>query len=146
MEGVGDEVEDKLSPVIEMLRQYLMNISESGSDWNLVDQGNRALFGLKQVLHNNSEIMPVTQLSLYNSLVIPVISYGCEIWGFCEAHPLEKLHISFLKSILGVRKTTPTCTLYKELNVTNLQCLRLKRIVKFWLKVIKLSDSDPVCL
>ena len=39
MEGVGDEVEDKLSPVIEMLRQYLMNISESGSDRNLVDQG-----------------------------------------------------------------------------------------------------------
>ena len=111
---------------------------------NLVDQGNRALFCLKQIIHNNSEIMPNTQLILYNSLVVPVISYGCEIWGFIEADPLEKIHLSFLKSILGVKKSTPSCSVYKELNVTKLQCSRLTRILKFWLKVIKLPNNDPV--
>ena len=78
--------------------------------------------------------MPVTQLTLYNSLVIPVISYGCEIWGFCEADPLEKTTsiISKIYTVLDVvGKSTSTCSLYKELNVTNLQCIRLKRILKF---------------
>ena len=89
-------------------------------------------------------MMPSTQLILYKSLVVPVISYGCEIWGFIEADPLEKLHLSFLKSILGVKKSTPTCFVYKELKVTKLQCTRFIRILKFWLKVVKLPDYDPV--
>ena len=110
----------------------------------LAEQGNRALFSLKQIIHNHSEMMPSTQLTLFNAMIIPIISYGCELWGFCEADPLERLHLGFLKSILCVRKSTPSCSVYEELNTTTLKCIRLKRILKFWLKIINLPNENPV--
>ena len=87
--------------------------------------------------------MPVTPFTMYNSLVMPDISYGFEIWGFIEADPLEKLHISFLKSIVGVERSRPSCCVYKELNVSKFKTTRLTRILKFLLKAIKLPNNDP---
>jgi hypothetical protein len=57
---------------------------------------------------------------------------------------MEKLFLGFLKSILGVRKTVPTPFLYKELNVFPLINDRLVKILRFWLKILKLSDTHPV--
>ena len=48
-----------------------------------------------------------TQISLYNSLVASVLSYGYEIWGFAEAKKIETCHLSFLKHILKVKKVHP---------------------------------------
>ena len=72
------------------------------------------------------------------------MSYSCELWGFCEANQLERLHLGFLKSILCVRKTTPTAFVYKETNSSPLINGRLKRILNYWLKIITLNDSNPV--
>ena len=57
---------------------------------------------------------PNVQLSLFNSLVASVLSYGCEVWGFAEAKKIETFHLSFLKHMLKVKKSTPNCIVYKE--------------------------------
>ena len=111
---------------------------------SLCGQGQRALFSLKSIFHRYPEMMPETQMKLYHALVSPILSYSCEIWGFCEADPLEKLHIGFLKSILGVRKTIPSAFIYKECNESPLINERLKRILNYWLKIINLDDTNPV--
>ena len=90
--------------------------------------------------------MPETQLSLFKSLISPILSYSCEIWGFCEAGPIERLHLSFLKSILSVRNNTPSWFVYKELNSFPLKNDRLIRIIKYWLKIIDLDDDNIVRL
>ena len=46
--------------------------------------------------------------------------YGSEIWGFYKSDDVEKVHIRFLKQILGVRSCVlgtgkiPSCSLKKN--------------------------------
>lgn len=71
-------------------------------------------------------------------------SYICEIWGFCAADKLDTFYLGFLKSILGVWKTTPSAFIYRELNIYPLKLRRCIRIFKYWLKIIALPDHEPV--
>jgi hypothetical protein len=41
--------------------------------------------------------------------------YGSEVWGVGKNENIEKVHLQFLKRILGVRVTTPNCLVYGEL-------------------------------
>ena len=96
---------------------------------------------MKSILHQYPEATVATQLHLFDTLVLPVLNYGSEIWGFSEADKLEKLYLNFLKNVLSVRNSTPSAFVYKELKVLPLITHRLIRIFKFWLKVISLPDS-----
>ena len=46
------------------------------------------------------------QLKLFDSLVLPILIYGSEIWGYENCHLFEKLHKKFCKIILNVSNTT----------------------------------------
>ena len=58
-------------------------------------------------------------LRLFSSLVDPVLSYGAEVWGMQPAAKAAtaggstgcgaaKLHLAFLRNLLGVRQSTPS--------------------------------------
>ena len=87
---------------------------------------------------------PEMQISLFNSCVSSVLSYGCEVWGLAEAKKIETIHLSFLKHLLKVKKSTPTCFVYKECNVYPLYYDRIFRIIKYWLKILLLEDNNPL--
>ena len=110
----------------------------------ILEQSNKALFGMKSLQYMYPELQPKTQLHLFNTLVKPVLNNSSEIWGFCEAEKLERLHLGFLKYILNIRKSTPSDFVYKELNVFPLIVTRYFRIFNFWLKVISSPDKSFV--
>ena len=47
----------------------------------LASQGNKALFFLKGALQNLNQPNPKIMCQLFDSLVSPVLEYGCEVWG-----------------------------------------------------------------
>ena len=49
------------------------------------------------------------QLELFDYLIMPILLYGCEIWGFENITMIEKIHLKYLKYILGLKQSTPTC-------------------------------------
>ena len=49
------------------------------------------------------------QLELFDSLVLPILTYGCEVWGFENTNLIEKLHLKYLKYSLSLKLSTPTC-------------------------------------
>ena len=61
--------------------------------------------------------------------------YSSVIWGGEYSVKMDSLYLDFLKCILGVKKSTPTYTVYKELNVEPLINTRYIRVIKYWLKV-----------
>ena len=113
---------------------------------NLLTRGEKALFDMKSSIENFNIMQFDMKMSLFDSLVKSVICYGCEIWGFCEAKRLDTFYLSFLKSTLGVRKTTPTCYIYKECKTYPLHITRTLRIIKFWIKIVLLDDLTPAKL
>ena len=46
-------------------------------------------------------------MHVFDSVVMPIALYGCEVWGFFNIDLPEKLHLLFCKMILKVKKTLP---------------------------------------
>ena len=44
------------------------------------------------------------KLSMFDSLLKPIILYGAEVWGIYDIKIVDRIHIKFCKSILGVRQ------------------------------------------
>ena len=102
----------------------------------------RALFGLKKYFARNQEILPSMKIQLFNTMVAPILNYGSEVWGLRKADPIEKLHRSFLKSVLRVKNSTPNCFVYGELGVYPLYIERYGRVMSFWVKIINCSSNE----
>ena len=81
------------------------------------------------------------KLSLFDKLVVPILTYGSEIWGIYEFKEVEKIHMKFCKYILGVKKQTPNCAIYGELGRYPLSIICLERSLKYWIKILNNPHS-----
>ena len=88
---------------------------------------------------------PKLKCSLFDSLVAPVMSYGCEIWGVHHLighyEEAEKLHRSFLKRLIHVRKNVPTNVLLAELGRFPLCFEWQKLILRFFNRLVELPQD-----
>lgn len=120
-------------------------LSSNGSFYKaqrqLADQASKALYSLKSLFDKSSLIIE-DKLKLFDALVLPIMNYASEVWGFHNSLEIEKVHLRFLKSILGVRQQTCSMAVYGELGRMPLFVLRKVRILKYWYKIL----SDPYTL
>ena len=83
----------------------------------LMAVASKALFAMRRRCALLGIQDPALQCKLFDSLVLPVLSYvSCEVWGVdakCGA-AAEALHKGLLKSLLGVRKSMATHTVLAE--------------------------------
>ena len=70
-------------------------------------------------------------------MIKPIMTYSCKVWGLHNIKELETFYLSFLKSVLCVKKSTPNCFIYGEFGVLPLIIEMKIRIVKYWLKLIR---------
>ncbi|XP_067668059.1 uncharacterized protein [Haliotis asinina] len=75
------------------------------------------------------------QLYLFDSMVKPILMYGCEIWGYVQLKQIENVHICFIRKLLPVKKRTPLFMLYGELGRVPLSVDVKTRMVTFWSKL-----------
>jgi hypothetical protein len=117
----------------------------SNGNWNhtqlrACELGSRALFMLNGVLEN-VWLTVDKQCYLFDTMVLPVLNYGAEIWGFHPAENIDRLHYQFCKRILHVKKSTTNAAVLGELGRVPMYIVRKERIVKYWLKIICSTDS-----
>lgn len=81
---------------------------------HVVEQARKAMFCLFR--KNRNLDLPIDcQLKLFDNMILPILTYGCEVWGFGDISCIEKVHTDFLKQILHVKKSTPHVMIYGEL-------------------------------
>jgi hypothetical protein len=69
--------------------------------------GKKIVFALRRRCVKLRIFDPSLQCQLFDALVKPMFSYGCEVWLDHMAHEqLEVVHRAFLKSLLGVNTMT----------------------------------------
>ena len=104
------------------------------SNVQLKDQAEKAMFSL---LNKSNELgLPIdVQLELFDKTVLPVMLYGCEIWGYENIKLFESFYLRYLKYILKLKKSTPNCMLYGELGVYKIDIAVKCRMISFWLKL-----------
>ena len=96
----------------------------------------RAMFSIL----SKSRSLPLdidTQLHLFNSMVVPIMMYGSEVWGYTDLKLIERLQLRFCKIILIVKKSTPNSMVLGELGVYPIELYIKNRMLSFWLKQIQ---------
>ena len=108
----------------------------------------KALFAMRRCCTLLGIRDPALQCKLFDTLVLPILSYGCEVWGAgakCGA-AAEALHKGFMKSPLGVRKSVATHMVLAELGRFPLQIHFWLRILRYYHKTIALDNARLVKL
>lgn len=75
-------------------------------------------------------------MKLFDNTILPILTYGAEIWGFGDLTNIEKIHTDFLKNILNVKRSTPHVMLYGELGRFPVTLHIKRRIINFWSKTL----------
>ena len=101
---------------------------------HVVEQATRAMWGLLRKCRKLA-LPPSIQLSLFDQTVIPVLLFGCEVWGYEKLQIIEKLQLQFCKLLLRVKKSTPTCMVYGELGRKPLETVIKQRMIAYWIKL-----------
>ena len=77
----------------------------------LQDQANKAMMNLFQ-LFKRTKFDIKTKIHLFDRLISPILLYAAEVWGIYGLQQVDRLHIKFCKSILGVHTQTPNCGIW----------------------------------
>ena len=113
---------------------------------HLHTQAMKAIFQIKRLNKNFGKLSVKMALMLYDSLVLPILEYGSEIWADSKevTDKLELLHhLRYLKQLLGVKKSTSNLGVYGELGRTPLLIRRKLKMISFWLR-LKSSNENPL--
>ncbi len=108
----------------------------------LVATARKALFAMRRRCALLGIRDPALQCKLFDTLVLPILSYGCKVWGVdikCGA-AAEALHRDFLRRMLGVRRSTANYIVLAELARFPLQVHFWQQILRYHHKTIALEN------
>ena len=88
---------------------------------SLAAVANKAMFALLQKGRNKLDID--TMLHLFDAMVVPILLYGCEVWGNSKTEIIERIHLRFCKILLKLNKCTPSLMVYGELGRYPYMCI-----------------------
>ena len=75
-------------------------------------------------------------MDLFDKLILSILNYCCEVWGFIPANTVERDNLYFCKKIRGVEKSTQNDFVYGKLDQISLSVCRCYIIIKYWLKIL----------
>jgi hypothetical protein len=72
------------------------------------------------------------QIDLFQKCIHPILLYGCEVWGFSNLDMCSRFQLRFLKLVLGLNKSTPTCMVLGEVGCFPIELEVKYRMLSFW--------------
>lgn len=104
------------------------------------DQAKKAMHLLYKRIRNLN--LPIDlQLQLFDHTILPIATYGCEIWAFENTSLIEKLQNEFLRYITNSKKSTPTYMLHAELGCKPVEIKIKTQMIGFWLSIVNGKDT-----
>jgi hypothetical protein len=105
----------------------------------------KGLKALNSLIMNTRDLKlkPSTMLQLFDSFVGSTLNYACEVWGNSKSKSLESIHLKFCKTLLRVKRSTPSMAVYGDLGRYPLYINRYVRIIGYWLKLV---NTDNILL
>ena len=106
-------------------------------------QAQRATFAIK--FRQETYNLPVDiMIELFDKMIMPILLYGCEIWGYSNIDCLEVFYRKFLKDILKLNSQTTNCMVYGETGRTPVCIIVDSRMVAFWHKISVGSNKNKL--
>ena len=90
---------------------------------------------------NNLQIPIELQVQLFNHTILPILLYGCEVWGFHNSNLIENVQNQVFQNITHVRKSTPLYMIYAELGVAPVEILIKSYMIGFWISLLNSENT-----
>ena len=83
---------------------------------HIANQAHKALFALRGKFKSAIGCAPPQlALKMFDSYILPILEYNNIFWSQqSQIQEIEKIQLQYLKSIINVRKQTPTLSVYAE--------------------------------
>ena len=107
---------------------------------NRISQARAGMFSLMKKsrrLHLTIE----TQLELFETTILPIALYGCEVWGHTDLKQVEIFYKRYVKYILKLSESTPSCIIYGETGRNDITSTVHMRMVNFWKRMVNGKQS-----
>ena len=86
--------------VIEIVKQftYLGIVFNTGGSFSethdaLSGQALKAIYKLESNVNKFTDLSVSHMLDLFDKLILPILNYGSEVWGFSKAETIERVHL-----------------------------------------------------
>ena len=127
---------------------YLGVTMSSSLSWSAAIENRviKATKALNICLSNIRKIgcLPVrTMLKIFDMKIVPVLLYGCELWGLSDLQKVENVATRFYRILLSLPRNSSIDLARGELGRPSLKVKILTRIINFWLKLIT-SNRDSI--
>ena len=105
-----------------------------------VNQARKAMFSL--ITKSRRLALPVDiQCELFDKIVVPILLYGSEVWGYSNLLQIEVFYRKFLRNLLYLNKSCPNCIAYGEVGKLPLKPSVEKRMLSYWTRISESKDS-----
>ena len=132
---IGKETVEVVSNFLYLGIKLNYNNRMSVAQKDLYDRASRATFSLLRRC-NRLDLPTDIILDLFEKTIIPIMTYGCELWGFENCEILQKLQLKYYKIILKLRVSTPSLMVYGETGKYPLCVIVKTRVLTYWFKLI----------
>ena len=110
---------------------------------DLFQRASRAMFALLK--RCNTLMLPIdVKIELFDKTILPILTYGSEVWAFDMSDLARKLQLKFLKLILGLRQSTPTMIVYGETGCLPVDVAAKSRMLCYWFRLCTYKDSSKL--
>lgn len=132
---------------------------------NLATKGTKAVYALRKAV-NGDALSGLTAFKLFDALIVPILTYGCPVWlpsteaaravletssdtktfmRRMTADPFERVHLKFIKWVLGVHKKATNSACLGETGRVPLSIAVLQQANNYFSRVMsKLNDSESL--
>ena len=109
----------------------------------LSTQANKALrlLSIKKFQNRCGNLAPSIALNIFDKMVVPILNYGAEVWGFKEYECIESVQIRFCKKLLGVGRCSSNSAILGELGRYPLFVNLSLKCIKYWFKLLRMPPS-----
>ena len=114
------------------------------NQFTLKNKAMKALFSIKKSILSEKMLSPKLCLKIFDSLIVPILSYASEIWATeitSTDNCLEGLCMSYYRFILGVSKCTPLEGIRAELGRFPLKINLYMSVIKYWCRLNSLPGD-----
>ena len=134
---------------------------------NLSTKGSKAVFLLRKTV-NGDALSAWAAFKLFDALIIPILTYGCPVWlPYTEsakvlnptlspngetfmkrisADPFERVHLKFIKWVLGVHKKSTNTACYGETGRAPISITVLNQALHYFARVMSKCDDEDSLL
>ena len=98
----------------------------------LTKQATKAVLNILKYQKSFCHFAPDEAFTLFDSLVLPILCYLSEIWGYDYSETIEKVRVDFCKRVCCLHQNICNFLAISECGGTPISIVYMSRCVKYW--------------